>query len=173
MVTVAVVLMGTAACGPADQGPLGGPYGGTSVPPPPTEGNSSSSSTPASETGDGAAPPATGDGGGGGHAAADAGGAGSAEAGGPAPTWSALYAEYLASGTEGNCQGCHGSQMGSASAAYSFLQGKGYISGASSSLVKGSSCLSWFGGNMPPGGPSDAKAAAAMSAWVAAGAQND
>jgi hypothetical protein len=176
MLVAAVVLSATAACGPTDQGPLGGPYGGTSVPPPPTEGNSGSSSgsAHAAAASDGGAPAAaTSDGGSAGHAQAEGGSGGGAEAGGAAPTWSALYTEYLATGTEGNCQGCHAGQMGSASASYAFLQGKGYISGTGSSLVKNSSCLSWFGGNMPPGGPSDATAAAAMSAWVAAGAQND
>jgi hypothetical protein len=38
----------------------------------------------------------------------------------------------------------------------------------------GSSCLSWYGGDMPPGGPSsDPGADAALTAWVSAGALND
>jgi hypothetical protein len=61
--------------------------------------------------------------------------------------------------------------MGSASGAYSFLSG--YISGTSSRLVTSSSPLSWFGGNMPPGGGKDAQAVTDFDAWVAAGAKND
>ncbi len=64
--------------------------------------------------------------------------------------------------------------MSTASKAYSYLQGYGYINGTSSSLVQqGSSCLSWYGGNMPPGGGSDAQAVTDMNAWAAAGAQNN
>jgi hypothetical protein len=36
------------------------------------------------------------------------------------------------------------------------------------------SCLSWMGGNMPPGGPgSNAQGTADFEAWKAAGAQNN
>jgi hypothetical protein len=64
--------------------------------------------------------------------------------------------------------------MASPSGAYSYLQGKRYISGTSSTLAKSGSCLSWFGGNMPPGGPrTNAQATADFQAWAAAGAQNN
>jgi hypothetical protein len=62
--------------------------------------------------------------------------------------------------------------MGSAKSAYSYLKGQGYISGSNSALVQdGVSCLSWLGGNMPPGGQSSyPQAVTDMNAWVAAGA---
>jgi len=63
--------------------------------------------------------------------------------------------------------------MGSASASYSWLQGRGYIQGASTTLDGSGSCLSWFGGNMPPGGSSNAQAVTDISAWAAAGALNN
>jgi hypothetical protein len=87
-----------------------------------------------------------------------------------APTWSQIDADYLARGTVGNCPSCH-SQMSSATGAYSWLKSQNYINGTSSSLVSAFlSCLSWYGGNMPPGGRSDAAAVTAMNAWAAAGA---
>jgi hypothetical protein len=62
--------------------------------------------------------------------------------------------------------------MGTSAKAYSYLSG--YISGTSSILVvQGESCLTWFGGNMPPGGGKDSQAVTDLTAWVAAGAQNN
>jgi mono/diheme cytochrome c family protein len=79
----------------------------------------------------------------------------------------------MASGTEGNCAGCH-SGTSSAKGLYSWLQGKGYVGGSSPALTDSNqSCLSWYGGNMPPSGPSDQKAVSDMNAWAAAGAQNN
>ncbi len=90
-----------------------------------------------------------------------------------APTWSTIFADYLASNKEGRCDSCH-SEGASATKLYSWLQSKGYINGTSSSLVnKSKSCLSWYGGNMPPSGPSDANAVSDMNAWAAAGAANN
>jgi hypothetical protein len=68
--------------------------------------------------------------------------------------------------------------MSTATKAYSYLQGEGYIGGTSSKLVdQGKSCLSWYGGDMPPGGTgnssSDAQAVTDMNAWAAAGGQNN
>jgi hypothetical protein len=84
-----------------------------------------------------------------------------------------IFSKYLASGTAGGCPRCHG-QMGSASGAYSWLSGQRYISGTGSLLVTGGSCLSWYGGNMPPGGTrKDAQAVSDMNAWAAAGAKNN
>jgi hypothetical protein len=79
----------------------------------------------------------------------------------------------LAAGTVGDCASCHG-QANSASGAYSFLQGRGYINGKSTKLASSGSCLTWFGGNMPPSGPAgDPQAVTDMTAWVAAGALNN
>jgi hypothetical protein len=79
----------------------------------------------------------------------------------------------MKSGTSGDCTGCH-SQMGSASASFSWLQSKGYVGGSSPALTDSNqSCLSWYGGNMPPSGGSDAQAVTDMNAWAAAGAQNN
>jgi hypothetical protein len=62
--------------------------------------------------------------------------------------------------------------MGTADKAYSYLSS--YINGTSSRLVKsGSSCLTWFGGNMPPGGGSDAQAVTDFDAWAAAGGRKN
>ena len=91
------------------------------------------------------------------------------------PTWSDIYKSYLVTGSPGNCSsvGCH-FQMSSAKGAYSYLQSSGYINGANSVLVKSGSCLSWYGGNMPPGGPrSEPTATSDMNAWAAAGAMDN
>ena len=80
---------------------------------------------------------------------------------------------YLKSGTVGNCGsgGCH-SQMQTPSTAYAWLAKKGY-SGAKV-VDPQQSCISWYGGNMPPGGPtSSTQARKDMDAWGAAGAQNN
>ncbi|MGH7271781.1 MAG: hypothetical protein ACREJ3_15230 [Polyangiaceae bacterium] len=64
--------------------------------------------------------------------------------------------------------------MDSANSAYSWLQGKGYISGANSALTSSlGSDLSWYGGNMPPGGGNDSQAVTDMNSWAAAGALNN
>jgi hypothetical protein len=90
-----------------------------------------------------------------------------------APTWTMIFNTYLATGTEGNCGHCHG-QMGSPSASYSWLSAKGYIGGGSTALTDpNQSCLSWYGGNMPPHGPNDNQAVSDMNAWAGAGAQDN
>jgi hypothetical protein len=94
----------------------------------------------------------------------------------PTPTWSAIYARYLAPGTEGGCarsRGCHAEAMSDASSTYAWLAQRGYIAGAESALVKSNSCLHWFGGNMPPRGGANSDAARDLAAWVAAGAPNN
>jgi hypothetical protein len=61
--------------------------------------------------------------------------------------------------------------MSSATNAYSWLKSSNYINGTSSTLVNPlASDLSWYGGNMPPGGGSDPQAVTDMNAWAAAGA---
>jgi hypothetical protein len=65
--------------------------------------------------------------------------------------------------------------MSSAKNAYSWLTSQGYINGTGSPLTDPQqSCLSWYGGNMPPRGPTSLSGAKAdMDAWAAAGAQNN
>jgi hypothetical protein len=64
--------------------------------------------------------------------------------------------------------------MNGASKSYSWLQGRGYVGGSNPQLIQNGSCLSWFGGNMPPAGPaSDPQAESDMKAWAAAGGQNN
>jgi hypothetical protein len=101
------------------------------------------------------------------------GSAGSTPPPAAAPTWSTIFSAYLANGTAGNCTRCH-NQMGSASGSYSWLTGQRYISGTGSLLVTKGSCLSWYGGNMPPGGSrSNPQAVTDMNAWATAGAMNN
>jgi hypothetical protein len=64
--------------------------------------------------------------------------------------------------------------MSTASGAYSYLSSQGYISGTGSLLCKSGSCLTWYGGNMPPlGSRSDPAAVSDMNAWAAAGAMDN
>jgi hypothetical protein len=133
-------------------------------------------------TGTGATPDA-GSGGTGGGGTTDAGGGtgtGGAVDAGPvtppppvAPTWAQIYASYLSASSNGQCglSGCH-SQMATAAGAYSWLRGKGHINGAASKLVNpNTSRLTWYGGDMPPRGPSTwAQAVTDMDAWAKAGA---
>jgi hypothetical protein len=94
-----------------------------------------------------------------------------------APSWSWLFAQYFAVGTEGACgrsRACHAPDVADASSAYEWLERRGYIAGAQSPLVSArNSCLQWFGGNMPPRGTPNSQAAEDLRAWVAAGARND
>jgi hypothetical protein len=88
-------------------------------------------------------------------------------------TFSQLYTKYLAGGTIGNCVPCH-SGTGSSSSMYTWLQGKGQIGGSHPVLTNsGSSCLSWYGGNMPPIGPQSTQAVSDFNAWAAAGGLNN
>jgi hypothetical protein len=90
-----------------------------------------------------------------------------------APTWTTIFNDYLKNGTIGGCTRCH-PQMSSASGSYSWLSSQGYIRGTGSFLVASGSCLTWYGGTMPPGGPrTDAQAVSDMNAWAAAGAMNN
>ncbi len=91
------------------------------------------------------------------------------DTGPPPPTWDDIFTKYVASGTKGGCGGCHG--LSTAKDAYDFLKQGGQIDGTSSAIVTSGSDFSWFGGFMPPGGPSSyPEAVADMKAWVAAGA---
>jgi hypothetical protein len=54
------------------------------------------------------------------------------------------------------------------------LKAQGYIAGAGSTLIDPSkSCLTWYGGNMPPCGGGGDRAASDMNAWAATGALNN
>lgn len=96
---------------------------------------------------------------------------------GIAPTWATIYEQYLALNTEGSCGrsgACHAAEMANAASSYAWLQQRGYIAGPRSAIASTSnSCLRWFGGNMPPGGKPNPRAAHDIDAWVAAGAPND
>ncbi len=161
-------------CGSVDEAPLGGPFGGSTNPTDPNGGTTTTTSDDASTTttdagttqgNDAGAPPPK-----------DSGAPPPQDSGSQqqAPTWTAIFNSYMKSGTKGRCSSCH-SQGSSASALYTWLQGRGYISGKSSALVDSSqSCLSWYGGNMPPSGPSSyGNAVPDMNAWAAAGALNN
>jgi polyvinyl alcohol dehydrogenase (cytochrome) len=98
---------------------------------------------------------------------ADAGSAG-------APRWSQIFDRYLGAGTVGHCQNCH-ADMVSATSAHAFLTRVGQIDGVNSLIASPErSRLTWFGGEMPPGGPESLPDAQRdITAWVAAGALND
>ena len=87
-------------------------------------------------------------------------------------TWTELHTKYLASGTTGNCgrSGCH-SQCSGASGCFTWLNGKGYISGG----IDANQLFTWTSnGFMPPNGPStNAQAVTDFDAWTAAGSQNN
>ncbi len=84
------------------------------------------------------------------------------------PTFTYIFNAYLT-----GCKMCH-TQTQSSNATYLWLRSQGYISGSSPALVSSSqSCLSWYGGNMPPGGGGNASAVADMNAWATAGALNN
>jgi hypothetical protein len=169
----AVLLLASMApgCGAVNDDPLGGPYGGQTNPTDPNSGptdptSDSGTSPPPQDSGtppqDSGTPPK------------DSGGP-PVDSGGPppAPTWTTIFNDYLAGSAEGRCSACH-SEGSSATNLYSWLHSKGYINGTSSKLVStSSSCLSWYGGSMPPAGPKDAKAVSDMNAWAAAGAANN
>jgi hypothetical protein len=131
---------------------------------------------------------------GGTHDAGSDGGAGKDGGPSPAGTFTDVYENWIGPGTAGSCSAsfCHnlgtskgaeasGFVCGSTQAGcYAGLVKKGLIdpSDPSSSLlgIPGSSPLGWFGngGPMPEGDSApNAAGAAAISAWIAAGARND
>ena len=93
---------------------------------------------------------------------------------GDPPTWSDLFAVYLASGTIGYCTDCH-PEMSDPPASFTWLEEHGYVGGPDPLLTNhGSSCLSWYGGNMPPGTPPLIEDAVKhMDAWAKAGGPNN
>ena len=180
------------ACGGVDDPPLGGPFGGTTDPTDPSAGQNGDTTGNTGDTGntgntgtDGGTTTTTKDSGttsttkdSGTTTTKDSGTTSTQDSGSSqtqsAPTWTQIFNSYLAGSTKGRCSSCH-SQGSSKSNLYSWLQSKGYISGANSALVDpNSSCLSWYGGNMPPSGPGSwSSAESDMNAWAAAGAQNN
>lgn len=103
---------------------------------------------------------------------------------GPAPTWTQIYTQYLGPGTPGHCSGtggCHTNTRGgfkcgtNKTDCYAGLVQAGLVTpanGAQSPIgIVGQSPLAWLGGGMPldDDAPNPA-AAAAVKAWVAAGA---
>jgi hypothetical protein len=65
--------------------------------------------------------------------------------------------------------------MGDAPKSYKWLTDEGYLGdGNPPSLTSSSSCLTWYGGDMPPGTPPKADdALAEMQMWAMAGAHNN
>ncbi|HVW28283.1 MAG TPA: hypothetical protein VHC69_23130 [Polyangiaceae bacterium] len=92
-------------------------------------------------------------------------------------TWLHIYTSWLAVDTIGNCSktgaNCHAQDMSNATAAYQWLEQQGYVGGGVTALVDPNfSCLSWFGGDMPPTAPDKTqsdKAAMEMMMWAMAG----
>jgi hypothetical protein len=148
---------GSLGCGGGDGVPLGGPFGGT-VP-------SSIMDAGGPPDGDGVLP------------ASATAGEGLSGSSSQAPTWTQLFNAYFAAGKVGNCahSGCHQAYMTSPSAAFSWLRSEDQVGGSQPELADpNSSCLSWLGGDMPPGGPeSNPTAVTDFDLWLKAGAQNN
>src|SRR5882672_2916455 len=140
------------ACGATPDSPLGGPYGGGTYRLGPTDGGYST--VDATFT----VPQVT-------NPAAPAGEPG---------TWTHIFTLYMADGTFGNCTHCH-SDMSDAPKSYKWLNDQDYMGGSAPPLTsRGGSCLSWYGGDMPPGAqPPKPEAAMEMDAWAAAGGRNN
>jgi hypothetical protein len=142
---------GLVACSGNASSPLGGPYGGGAYRLGPTDGGFSNADASFSPP----RPPT---------------GAGPSGAQG---TWTHIFTTYMAAGTFGNCTPCH-KEMSNASKSYKWLADQGYMGGTAPSLTGSSSCLSWYGGDMPPGKqpPLDA-AVEEMNLWAKMGGRND
>ncbi|MEA2745916.1 MAG: hypothetical protein QOI41_59, partial [Myxococcales bacterium] len=103
---------------------------------------------------------------------------------GSAPTWTQIYAQYIGPGTPGHCSGtggCHTNVRGgfkcgtNKNDCYSGMVAAGLVkttNGAQSPIgIPGQSPLAWLGGAMPLDNDApNAAGAAAVQAWVAAGA---
>ena len=119
--------------------------------------------------------------------AADAGAPQGTDASGPAPTWTQLYTQFFGPGTPGHCSGtggCHTNLRGgfkcgtNKNDCFAGLVAAGLVTPAAPAespiAVAGESPLAWFGGGMPIDDPQPTPAAAAaVKAWVDAGAQNN
>jgi hypothetical protein len=93
---------------------------------------------------------------------------------GGTPTWTQIFDAYLASGTIGYCTDCH-AEMSDPPASFFWLEEQGYVGEPNPALTNpGASCLTWYGGNMPPGAPVlSADAVKHMDAWAVAGGFNN
>lgn len=107
--------------------------------------------------------------------------------GGPAPTWSTLYASYFGPATIGHCgnSGCHAKQNNhlwcpDKATCWQSLVDNGYVDPsdprASTLGDPNATILSWFGTGAPM--PQDSQhpnqaAVDAIEAWLYAGAKND
>jgi hypothetical protein len=83
----------------------------------------------------------------------------------------------MKAGTIGDCSNskCHGkpNQMPDAPRSYKWLEGQGYMGTAPALADDGSSCLSWFGGDMPPTPKKSPEAVTEMKQWATTGALNN
>lgn len=93
-------------------------------------------------------------------------------------SWTHIYYAYFVENSAGNCSApgnCHQQDMPDPMKAYGYLQDQGYVGVSPPPLVQdGSSCLAWYGGDMPlaaPPVPDGLKAELMM--WAAAGGLND
>jgi hypothetical protein len=152
---VVIFAVALAGCSSAAETPLGGPYGGVTGTVGPTDGSVPARPRINDPLGD---QPSDGTG-------SDSG---------ITSTFTQLFDKYLAAKTVGNCTHCH-SEMDSASDSYVWLKTRGYLGSPNPFLIDPEqSCLSWYGGSMPPGGPEmNARAVRDMDGWAAAGAKND
>lgn len=95
-------------------------------------------------------------------------------AGGEPGTWYHIFSAYFEVGTVGDCPTCH-AEMKTSRASYQWLKELEYIGTTPPPLIDlGASCLTWFGGNMPPGlVPPNETLVAEMNTWAANGAKED
>lgn len=95
-------------------------------------------------------------------------------AGGEPGTWYHIYSGKFAAGTEGDCVRCH-AETKTSKATYQWLKELEYIGTDPPPLIDyGASCLTWFGGNMPPWAVEPNEAfIAEMNTWAANGAKED
>jgi hypothetical protein len=144
-------------CSSGDGVPFGGPFGGT-VPAAVMDAGGLGD-------GDGVLP-----------LTSTASGLGASGSSGP-PTWTELFNAYMTAGKVGNCahSGCHQGFMSNPGMAFFWLQAEGQLGGSRPALTdSSSSCLTWYGGDMPPGGPAtDPVVARDFDLWLMAGAQNN
>ena len=153
LVTCLLAGLSGLGCAAIGDTPLGGPYGGSAEKVGPTDGGFN--------TRDATIAPKR----------PSLGGVNSA---GDPGTWTGIFNRYLAKDTPGNCTTCH-AEMSSPSDAFDWLENDGYV-GATDPLLtsQGASCLSWYGGDMPPGtAVASPEAVQELTTWAAAGARNN
>jgi hypothetical protein len=138
-----------AACSTSSGPALGGPHGGSTFSVGPTQGNSAA--VDASYTIP-RPPPPTG-----------------AMLGTPG-TWTYIFNAYLDKGTVGDCKTCH-PQMSDPLKSYQWLADEGYLGTSPPALTQDdTSCLSWYGGDMPTATTQSQQARDDMDDWTRTGA---